>query len=215
MNFVRRGLLMILGVVCLLATPLVLTQPISANQTDSVAITKVLFGPADQEFVELYNPGTTAVDLTGWQLEFLTKQFPDAAGQPTRLLQRFEGVELAPGAFWLVRHPQLWFAGSATAPSRTVEPSCVRNTSLSPCQPVPTTREPVASSNSRPWTNAFVGKGSVCSTTTVFWAGTTTVVLLGCWEVLELAPHPLRLRALPTPRASARTKKDMSLFLLY
>lgn len=98
---------MILGVVCLLATPLVLTQPISANQTDSVAITKVLFGPADQEFVELYNPGTTAVDLTGWQLEFLTKQFPDAAGQPTRLLQRFEGVELAPGAFWLVRHPQL------------------------------------------------------------------------------------------------------------
>ncbi|KAB2878890.1 lamin tail domain-containing protein [bacterium] len=57
--------------ICIFFLLLYLCAPeLLSAQTDSVTITEVMFNPnsTNNEFVEIYNYGSTPIDLTGWRL---------------------------------------------------------------------------------------------------------------------------------------------------
>ena len=72
-----------------------LTAAIAGSVLAEVLITEVLYDPAtsesDTEFVELYNTGDTAADISGWKLNTTSVQ----AAIP-------DGTEIAPGSYYLI-----------------------------------------------------------------------------------------------------------------
>ena len=55
-------------------------------------------GVFDRDFVELFNAGTTAVDLTDWSL-----QYASAGGQFTQRVNFLAGASIPPGSYYLIR----------------------------------------------------------------------------------------------------------------
>ena len=58
-------------------------------------------GNANNEFIELYNPGESAVSLTGWSI-----QKKSSGGGESALVSksRFEGKEIKPHGYFLIAH---------------------------------------------------------------------------------------------------------------
>src|SRR5437867_3175244 len=79
-----------------LACITILSTALHASARAGVVINEVRSGTAGQEFIELYNPGTLAVDLSGWSLGPAIKfTFP-------------RGASVEPGAYLVVaRDPDL------------------------------------------------------------------------------------------------------------
>ena len=81
------GIVAVLGVVASLALP---AGPASAAPTD-VVISEIMFNPLSgvdgDEFIEIANPGTTAVDVSGWCFsKGITGCFPGAGGSLTTVM---------------------------------------------------------------------------------------------------------------------------------
>src|ERR1051325_7042541 len=60
-----------LTIVKLLGLCLALLSPLLARAADRVLINEIMYEPAtlstSEEWIELYNPGTNAIDLSGWR----------------------------------------------------------------------------------------------------------------------------------------------------
>jgi hypothetical protein len=76
-----------------------------------VVISEVQIGgaTADDEFVELYNPGESAVDLTGWKLQKVT----GSGKTRENLLTFFPSAQISAHGFYLITHPSD-YTGAAT-----------------------------------------------------------------------------------------------------
>ena len=60
-------------------------------------------GSGSQELVEIYNPNPSSVNLSGYQLQFLTEKF-DINKEPTRLLKEFTSEVIGGYGFYVVGH---------------------------------------------------------------------------------------------------------------
>lgn len=74
-----------------------------------------------KEFIELYNPGDQFVDVSGWQVQYLSASNAGASG-PTRILATLEGIVAAHGYVLLSYHDYLpdadiYFGADSTSSS--------------------------------------------------------------------------------------------------
>ncbi len=90
----------------------VLTLGLSGSATTAISngivISQVYGGggntgaPLTNDFIELFNRGTSAVDLTGWSLQYASATGPANFGGATNLLSELSGT-LAPGQYLAVK----------------------------------------------------------------------------------------------------------------
>lgn len=82
-----------------------------SHRAEHLVISEVRIGgdTATDEFVELYNPTDTGIDLSGWRLSRLT-----SGGTAGNLLTSFPGIIIPPGGYYLVTHPT-GYDGAVTA----------------------------------------------------------------------------------------------------
>jgi hypothetical protein len=88
------------------------SQPVVQNVTDPVRvvsspieINEVQTGTTttpNQQFVELYNPATTAADVSGWQLEYTSAAAGRSGTVITTLATLPAGTVIAPGGYYLI-----------------------------------------------------------------------------------------------------------------
>jgi hypothetical protein len=83
----------------------VVTSPVVINEVQTGSTTR-----PNQQFVELFNPGATAVDISGWQLKYQGALLSD--GAPSVLATIPQGTSLAAGGYYLI-------GGAGYAPSPT------------------------------------------------------------------------------------------------
>ncbi len=69
------------------------SEPEEETEPVKLVISKVKVGPSDQEFIEIYNPSDRAVNLDGYQLEYLKSDF-QTGDQPTRILSNFSDSDV-------------------------------------------------------------------------------------------------------------------------
>ena len=103
----RRPFVAVVGSLLILSAPLPITAtPVRAVSAD-VVISEVYGGGGNtgatftHDFIELYNRGTSAVDLTGWSVQYSVCCGIDLAGHGARGLDRARGhylVQQAQGA---------------------------------------------------------------------------------------------------------------------
>ncbi len=79
----------------------------------------------NQQFVELYNPGTSAVNISGWQLQYQPQLAPNGVAAPTVLARIPQGTSLAAGGYYLI-------GGAGYASSSKQPPSNATFASKSP-----------------------------------------------------------------------------------
>ena len=100
--------------------------PMLAAVPNHVVISEIQIGgiTAADEFVELYNPTNSSVNLAGWRLSKRT-----ASGNQTNLLTAFPDVNLPAGGYFLITHPT-GYAGTIAADAKysTSESMAANNT---------------------------------------------------------------------------------------
>lgn len=83
---------------------LILIKPAQAATANHIVISEVQIsgatGFSTDEFVELYNPLDSAVDITGWQLIKRT-----ASGAAYSLIEQFETAQISAHGYYLIAHP--------------------------------------------------------------------------------------------------------------
>ncbi|HTW05708.1 MAG TPA: lamin tail domain-containing protein [Streptosporangiaceae bacterium] len=87
-------------------------QPVAQNVSDPVRvvsapieINEVQTGTTttpNQQFVELYNPGKTAADVSGWQLQYTSAAAGRSGTTITTLATLPSGTSIAPGGYYLI-----------------------------------------------------------------------------------------------------------------
>lgn len=87
-------------------------QPTVKADTNHIVISQIQISGttgANDEFVELYNPTSLAIDMTGWRL---SKKTSSSGATPQNLVANLAGV-MAPRGYYLIAHPSSSFAAIA------------------------------------------------------------------------------------------------------
>ncbi|MFZ1992466.1 MAG: lamin tail domain-containing protein, partial [Solirubrobacteraceae bacterium] len=85
------------GTTSVSANATVVTSPVVINEIQTGSTTT-----PNQQFVELYNPGASAVDVSDWQLQYQDALVPRRGGAPTVLATIPKGTSLAAGGYYLI-----------------------------------------------------------------------------------------------------------------
>ena len=88
----------------------VVASPVVINEIQTGSKTK-----RNQQFVELYNPGSSAVDISGWQLRYQPQLAPNGYAAPTALARAPQGASLPAGGYYLIGGAG--YAASAVQPA--------------------------------------------------------------------------------------------------
>ncbi len=103
----------ILNIIIILV--LFVPQTAKAQPATNIVISEIQItggsGHSTDEFVELYNPTDSIIDLTGWQLAKKT-----ASGNEYVLVDNFSEQSVAPDSYYLITHP-IGYTGSVSADS--------------------------------------------------------------------------------------------------
>jgi Lamin Tail Domain/NPCBM-associated, NEW3 domain of alpha-galactosidase/Alpha galactosidase A/MBG domain (YGX type)/Alpha galactosidase C-terminal beta sandwich domain len=75
----------------------VVSAPIEINEVQTGTTTT-----PNQQFVELYNPGKTAADVSGWQLQYTSAAAGRSGTTITTLATLPSGTSIAPGGYYLI-----------------------------------------------------------------------------------------------------------------
>lgn len=87
---------------------------VSAAGAGSVLVSEIQAGTsvgADDEFIELYNPGSTAIELTGWSIKKKTSNGTESVLVPASRDEGLKGRTIQPGKYLLLTN-QEGYAGS-------------------------------------------------------------------------------------------------------
>ena len=100
-------------------TATVVCLPVVINEVQTGSTTS-----PNLQFVELYNPSSAAVDISGWQLQYQAQLAPNGFAAPTVLARMPQGAAIAAGGYYLV-------GGAGYAESSAQPPSNATFTSKS------------------------------------------------------------------------------------
>jgi hypothetical protein len=75
----------------------VAASPVVINEVQTGSRTK-----RNQQFVELYNPGTSVVNISGWRLQYQAQLAPNGVAAPTVLARIPQGTSLVAGGYYLI-----------------------------------------------------------------------------------------------------------------
>jgi hypothetical protein len=75
----------------------VVAWPVVINEVQTGSRTK-----RNQQFVELYNPGPSAVNISGWRLQYQAQLAPNAVALPKNLARIPQGTSLPAGGYYLI-----------------------------------------------------------------------------------------------------------------
>jgi hypothetical protein len=97
----------------------VVSSPVVINEVQTGSKSK-----RNQQFVELYNPGASAVSISGWRLQYQPQLAPNGVSAPRLLARIPQGTSLAAGGYYLI-------GGAGYASSSAQPPSNARFASKS------------------------------------------------------------------------------------
>lgn len=72
-------------------------SPVVINEIETGSKTK-----RNQQFVELYNTGAAAVDISGWRLQYQAQLAPNGIARPTDLARVPQSISLPAGGYYLI-----------------------------------------------------------------------------------------------------------------
>jgi hypothetical protein len=92
----------------------VVSAPVEINEVQTGTATT-----PNQQFVELYNPGATAADVSGWQLEYTGASAGRGTPVITTLATLPSGTSIAPGGYYLIGGAGYVAAGTQPADNQS------------------------------------------------------------------------------------------------
>jgi hypothetical protein len=103
----------------------IVSAPVEINEVQTGTTTT-----PNQQFVELYNPGTTPADVSGWQLEYTSASAGRGTPVITTLATFPSGTSIAPGGYYLIGGAGYVSAGTQPADNQSFTQTSATQLSL-------------------------------------------------------------------------------------